>query len=572
MKDIIITDQTKCEGCNRCVRVCPVSEANIAFLDKGQIKVRTDANKCIACGACLDVCQHKARSFTDDTERFFKDLQLGIKITVIVAPAYRINFVNGKSILAWLKTLGVTAVVDVSMGADICTWAHIRYIEKYNPKSLITQPCPAIVNYVEKYHPELVKKLSPVQSPMLCTAVYLKNYRNISDKIAALSPCVAKSNEFAETGIIGYNVTFKRLADYIQTHRIHIPQAEFEFDNIDSSLGKIFSMPGGLKENIEYYLGKSVRVDKSEGQSVVYNHIDEFARESSDNLPVIFDVLNCPEGCNLGTGCNHESSVFRINRIMDEQRKDAMHLYPKSEGAKFTKLFMLFDEKLKLADFIRKYKVYSISSIPYNVESVEQAFNKLGKTTEEQREHNCYACGYKTCHDMAVCIAKNINIPENCMERTRLNILQEHKAFISERSRSVENLSCISAEVEDIRKLFDDVLKDVGNVASTIEQYNKMASLISDMAFETQILSLNAAVEAAHAGEAGKGFAVVAQAIRDLASKSQKSVSEVANTSSFAKRTINAITDASENVDKSILKVSEYIGEISKVMNNLQDK
>ena len=570
MKDIIKTDPAKCEGCNRCVRVCPVPEANIAYIDNGSIKVKINEQKCIACGACLEVCQHDARAYSDDTDRFFSDLERGTAVTLMVAPAFRTNFANGDAILAWLKTLGVTTVVDVSLGADICTWAHIRYIEAHKPRTLITQPCPAIVAYVEKHRTELIDLLSPVHSPMLCTAVFLRKYLHNTEKIAVLSPCVAKKNEFDETHIVSYNVTFNRLAAYIKEKGIALPDAPFEFDHVASSLGRVYAMPGGLKENVEYYIGKAVRVDKSEGQSVVYGHINEFAHEDEGNLPALFDVLNCPDGCNAGTGCLKEQSIFSINRVMDEQRHGAMERYEKTDEAQMTKLFALFDKKLKLSDFVRRYEAQPVNPITYSEEAVEQAYQQLGKTTQEQRTHNCYACGCETCSELAVRIAKGINVPENCMEKTRQDILREHDAFVHERTHSFDNLNRIQTELQDIKTQFEKVLTDVGNVGDAIEQYNKMAHLVNDMALQTQILSLNAAVEAARAGAAGKGFAVVAQAIRDLARQSQDSVGEVAETSAFATRTIEAITQASGSVDASLLKAADYVEEITRAMNSVK--
>ena len=67
-------------------------------------------------------------------------------------------------------------MISVSYGADICTWAYINYIQKHNFLGGISQPCPAVVGYIEKYVPELIPKLMPVQSPMMCSAIYVKKY------------------------------------------------------------------------------------------------------------------------------------------------------------------------------------------------------------------------------------------------------------------------------------------------------------------------------------------------------------------------------------------------------------
>ena len=108
---------------------------------------------------------------------------------------------------------------------------------------------------------------------MLCTAIYMRRYQGVTDKIAAISPCIAKGNEFAETNnLVSYNVTFARLEEYIQSHKLTLPQEGCGYDHIDSGLGSVYSMPGGLKENVEFMPGKALRIDKSEGQSTVYKN------------------------------------------------------------------------------------------------------------------------------------------------------------------------------------------------------------------------------------------------------------------------------------------------------------
>ncbi|RXK15974.1 chemotaxis protein, partial [Malaciobacter mytili LMG 24559] len=69
--------------------------------------------------------------------------------------------------------------------------------------------------------------------------------------------------------------------------------------------------------------------------------------------------------------------------------------------------------------------------------------------------------------------------------------------------------------------------KSMEDINTQVEAINEAITVIDQIAFQTNILSLNAAVEAASAGEAGKGFAVVAQEVRNLASKSAEAANEI---------------------------------------------
>jgi len=177
MVEIIKSKNNLCTGCNRCVRECPMEATNITYQDEdGNIKVKIDHEKCIDCGRCITACKHNARYFEDDTERFFYDLSKGAGISLIAAPSIRTNIPDYKKLFAYLKTLGVNKIYDVSLGADICIWAHIKHIENSGSLPIITQPCPAIVSYCKLYHHDLLDKLSPIHSPMACTSIYIKKY------------------------------------------------------------------------------------------------------------------------------------------------------------------------------------------------------------------------------------------------------------------------------------------------------------------------------------------------------------------------------------------------------------
>ena len=73
--DALVYTNDKCVGCNKCISVCPVLTANKAVVENGENKILVDGEHCVSCGACFDACAHDARSYHDDTERFFEDLK-----------------------------------------------------------------------------------------------------------------------------------------------------------------------------------------------------------------------------------------------------------------------------------------------------------------------------------------------------------------------------------------------------------------------------------------------------------------------------------------------------------------
>ena len=171
----VTINENKCIGCNACIRVCPVHDANKAALSSdGKHSVITiDTSKCIGCGECVKSCEHDARSYTDDTDKFFNDLKNGSKITVMVAPAFRLTEPDSDAMLAHLRSLGVEVIYDVSFGADICTYMHIKAVKEGKVGKIMSQPCAALTEYMLKHKHELIPSLSPVHSPISCTAVYL---------------------------------------------------------------------------------------------------------------------------------------------------------------------------------------------------------------------------------------------------------------------------------------------------------------------------------------------------------------------------------------------------------------
>ncbi|TGE31661.1 EAL domain-containing protein [Desulfosporosinus sp. Sb-LF] len=442
--EVLFTNKKLCVGCNKCIAKCPV-KANVAFLYKGENRVKIDHLKCIHCGACIDVCDHNARDFTDDTERFFANLTRGIGISVIAAPSIRFNFPNYKRLFGYLKSLGVTLIYDVSIGADITTWAYLKTIDELKLDSIIAQPCPVIVNYIQKYHSELIKYLAPLQSPMMCTAIYLKKYKGIVDKIAFLSPCIGKIDEIQEIntmGLVNYNVTYQKMEVYFEKNHINLNDyPEVDYEDSGCGIGLTFSRPGGLRENIELQFG-GAWIRQVEGPEPAYRYLDEYAKrvQESKSLPLIVDILNCTGGCNIGTGTCKLTTIDDVDYKMNELKKAklAKHIknLPKGE---IPLVFELFEYKLRLPDFTRQYEDKSHLIIHEETTNLEPIFTQLHKTTEASRNVNCFSCGFGNCHDFAKAVALRTNHVGNCIDFNRQELVSE-KVHLSETNKEVKQL------------------------------------------------------------------------------------------------------------------------------------
>ena len=596
----ICLDTDKCVGCNACVRNCPVMDANIAKMDEnGTLIIHIDEDKCIKCGACIKACSHQARNFEDDIDAFLDALKSKEELVLIAAPSIKIGF-DGRwrHVLQWCRNQGVQKVYDVSFGADICTWAHLRYLKQHPDAKVISQPCAAVVNYVLKHRPELIDKLSPIHSPMLCLGIYLRNVLGYKGKIAAISPCIAKADEFHDTHVIDYNVTMEHLRDHFAKTGVKLPDvkiySEFEFDDHVGLEGAIYPKPGGLMKNLLIH-EPTMQVITSEGVEKLYEDLDLYLTQNPKDLPTVFDVLSCKDGCNGGpaTGANYH--CFAMNNIMYDVEQYAHSVRQKNKTKKGVDLqFDGFDKTLNLQDYIRTYKPYGNKKVEVKESDIERVFKMLGKNTEKERHFDCHACGFRTCRDMAIALAKGINEKENC-HQYMMHYIREERQKVEDINRRVsemneelmnmfqqlanrienvktetdmirdtgihttEKMNALTEKMNDLVALNDQIKNSADDIKCSVSNYNIMTQNVEKIAGMIKLLSLNASIEAARAGEAGKGFAVVASSIRELSEDSRESVVSANKNDEAINASIDGISAVIDEFNQMITELLESV-------------
>lgn len=151
--------------------------------------------------------------------------------------------------------------------------------------------------------------------------------------------------------------------------------------------------------------------------------------------------------------------------------------------------------------------------------------------------------------------------------------MEELASIVRQNSESAQQAAGVadnaSHQAQESGHIVEQAVVSIENIKSSSQKISDIVSLIDEIAFQTNLLALNAAVEAARAGEAGKGFAVVADEVRNLAQRSAQASKQIKTLIQESTQEVQQGVVHVHQTGKTLQKMLEASGEVARIINEI---
>ena len=441
---VLKINDNKCRNSYSCVRVCPVNAIEVRP-QKDHPSILN--NKCIGCGLCYVSCSPHAIEFRDSREEVKALLSSGRKTAALIEPSIASEFddiTDYRKFVTMIRTLGFTYVHEVSFGVDLIAAHYAELFSKAEGKYYITANCPAIVKLIEKFHPELTPNLAPLVSPMIATAMVVKELYGDDIATVQIGPCIDAKDEallYKSGQLIEGVLTFIELRDLFEEYGIQERLVKMsEFDPPHGYWGALYPLPagiiqaGGLKRDMV-----SSKVITASGKEDCLEAVHDFDKHI-DTIHHHFNLFFC-HGCLLGPGMEDHTERFRRRALVSRYTEKRISTLDKD-------LWQKNMDKWMVLDFSRTFTPDDQRIPEPPEEAINEVLKIVGKNNPAE-ELNCGACGYMSCREFAITVAKGLAIPEMC-HTFNLRNKQEYIETLRQTNRKLAETKKALKESEEL--------------------------------------------------------------------------------------------------------------------------
>lgn len=608
--DYISIDSSLCTGCGACIKAC-THGARIGLDDFSDFMETLENKKADVVAIVAPAAAPNFRG---------KELELnGWLKSIGVKAVFDVSFgaeLTTKSYVNFLKKQNPKLVI-----AQPCP-ALVSYVELYQPDlipylSPADSPMAHTTVMIREFYPEYKNAKIAVISPC-----YAKRREFDENGKGDFNVTMSSISKYFEENHINLD-TFPK-TDYTN------PPAERAV--LYSTPGGLLRTAERFNPKLKNVTRK---IEGQPLVSEYFHELSDSIKENRNLPYKLIDCLNCEKGCNGGAGTiNQELPLDTLENYVEERMYRQREIWQKRSYSRkncMKKINKTIDKYWKEEIFTRTYvnrDAYANGLLKMPSEQELNAiYLQMGKT-EPKDFLDCGACGYNCCKDMAIAIFNNKNKKENCTHYLLKEVHHLHESFQTEMKQTInnvtnstlDNLDQTKAGVNELARITNDMSNIVASSSSAIEEMignimsientiqrsvdavnnldfatsagesnlsevstlvekieqssenlEEMSKVIQAISEQTNLLAMNAAIEAAHAGESGKGFAVVADEIRKLADNSGTEAKKIADVLAEIKKMIDEAYEGTVSTQKEFENIVKRSSEVKAMELEIKD-